>query len=299
VSFATANSGAVAPADYTSKTGSVTIPAGATSKALTVTVRGDGIEESDETFIVDLSNPVNATLGDSQGVGTILNDDVTPALSINDVSVAEGNGGTKTATFTVSLSVPSNAATSVTYATADGSALAPGDYTSKTGSVTIAAGATSKTVTVGVKGDGIEEPNETFTVNLSNPVNATLGDAQGVGTIVNDDVTPTISIDDPSIVEGDSATQLVTFTISLSGASNADTRVSFATANGSATAGPDYLARNGAVTISAGALSKIVTVKVKGDLLDEVDETFFLVLSNPTNATIADGQGACTIVDND
>lgn len=299
VSYATANGSAIAPSDYASKTGTVTIATGATSNTVTVTVKGDVIDEPNENFLVNLSNPVNATLGDSQGICTILNDDVTPAVSINDVSIVEGNSGTKTATFTVSLSIASNATTTVSYATADGSGIAPSDYTSKTGSVTIAAGATSNTVTVTVKSDGVGEADESFFVNLSNPVNATIADSQGIGTIVNDDVTPAISIDDVNIVEGNSGTKTVTFTVSLSVVSNAPTTVSYSTADDSASASSDYTTKTGTVTIAAGSTSNTVTVNTKGDGVEEPNETFFVNLSGPINATIADPQGVCTILNDD
>ncbi|WP_293395238.1 Calx-beta domain-containing protein, partial [Nevskia sp.] len=111
----------------------------------------------------------------------------TPSLSINDVSVTEGNSGTKNATFTVSLSATSTSAVTVSYATANGTATAGSDYAASSGSLTIAAGSTSQTFNVAVNGDTAVEPNETFLVNLSSPSGATIADAQGQGTIVNDD----------------------------------------------------------------------------------------------------------------
>jgi hypothetical protein len=300
VRFATANGTATTGnGDYVSQNVVLTIPVGSTTVTNAVVVNGDVVYEPDETFRVNLSAATNATILDSQGNGTILNDESAPAISINDVSISEGNSGTKVVTFTVSQTVASSTATTVDYATADGSATAPSDYTSKTGTVTILAGTTSKTFTVTIKGDGIEEPNENFVVNLSNAVNATIVDPQGSCTIQNDDVTPAISINDVSVVEGNSGTQTVTFTVSLSIASNASTSVNFATANGSAIAPSDYTSKTGTVTIAAGATSKTFTVTVKGDTAVEPNENFFVNLSNPVNATIADSQGMCTIINND
>lgn len=110
-----------------------------------------------------------------------------PTVSIGDRSAAEGDSGTKTFKFTVSLPKPSDVSVSVAYATADGTALAPGDYTAKSGKVRFAPGETTKTIKVSVNGDTVGEANETFTVKLSTPTNATIADGQGVGTIVNDD----------------------------------------------------------------------------------------------------------------
>ena len=101
--------------------------------------------------------------------------------------MAEGNSGTTNAVFTVTLSAASTSTVTVDYATANGTATAGSDYTAGTGTLSFAAGTTSKTITVAVTGDTAVEPNETFVVNLTNAVGATIADAQGVGTITNDD----------------------------------------------------------------------------------------------------------------
>jgi uncharacterized repeat protein (TIGR01451 family) len=109
------------------------------------------------------------------------------AVSIDDVSVTEGNSGTTTAAFTVSLSTASGRSVTVNYATADGTATQPSDYQSTSGALTFAPGQTSKTIGVAVVGETVVEPDETYNVNLSGPSNASLADGAGVGTIVNDD----------------------------------------------------------------------------------------------------------------
>jgi hypothetical protein len=111
-----------------------------------------------------------------------------PSISIGDVSVSEGNSGTTSAAFTVTLSGPSLDTVTVNYATADGTATtADNDYRATTGTLTFSPGQTSKTITVAVKGDKVKEPDETFFVNLSGATNATISKAQGIGTILNDD----------------------------------------------------------------------------------------------------------------
>lgn len=110
-----------------------------------------------------------------------------PAISINNASVTEGNAGTVDMMFTVSLSAPATDAMSVNWATANGTAIAGQDYVAASGTVNFTTGQTSQPLTVRVNGDTAIEPNETFTVNLANPVGATLADSEGVGTIVNDD----------------------------------------------------------------------------------------------------------------
>jgi subtilisin-like proprotein convertase family protein len=115
----------------------------------------------------------------------------TPSFSINDVAVTEGNAGTTNAGFNITLAPAAAVTTTITLATADQTAVAPGDYTSTTGTITFLAGETTKTVTVPVVGDTTFEPNETFAVNLTAPTGgAAISDAQGIGTINNDDASP-------------------------------------------------------------------------------------------------------------
>jgi Calx-beta domain len=301
VDAATANGTATAGSDYVALAATtLTFAAGETSKTVTVTVNTDTIDEIDETFSVNLSNASNATVGDAQGVGTITDDD-TSSITINDVSVTEGNSGTVTAGFTVSLSVANSRNVTVTWQTANGTATAGSDYVAVAATtLTIPAGQTSGTVNVTVNGDTIDEINEAFNVNLSSPGNAVIGDAQGVGTI-NDDDAAAFSVNDPSVTEGDSGTVNAAFTVSLSNASSQAVTVTVQTANGTAAAGSDYVAVSATVlTFNPGETSKTVNVAVNGDLIDEDNETFTLNLSNATGgATIADAAGVATIVDND
>jgi uncharacterized delta-60 repeat protein len=113
--------------------------------------------------------------------------DAVPSFSVNDVSINEPDAATANLTFTVKLSAPATSGISVKYATTAGTAKTPADFTAKSGTVTIAAGKTSATVVVPVKGDTARESNEAFTVNLSAPTNSGIADAAGTGTIVNDD----------------------------------------------------------------------------------------------------------------
>lgn len=192
--IATANGSATAGVDYVanSLTGQ-TIPAGSSTYTFTVQVNGDTASEPSETFFVNVTNVVNAVVVDGQGGGTVTNDDPLPSLSIDDVSVVEGNAGTVNAVFTVTLGASSGQTVSVNYATADGTATQPADYSSTSGTLTFTPGQTTRTITVPVIGETVPEANETFFVNLSGATNATIGDNQGVGTITNDDVPVTVS----------------------------------------------------------------------------------------------------------
>ena len=188
VKAASANGSATAGSDYTALPATtLTFAAGQTSKTVTVNATGNTVVEPNETFGVNLSGATGATIFDSQGLGTILNDDG-PTLRINDVSKTEGNSGTTAFTFTVTLSPASTGTVKVTAATANGSALAGSDYTALASPLlTFSPGQTSKTVTVNATGNTVVEPNETFVVNLSGATGATIFDSQGVGTISNDD----------------------------------------------------------------------------------------------------------------
>lgn len=187
VNFATANGSATAPGDFTAASGTVTFAVGQQTRPVNVTVIGDNLVEPDETLQITLSAPTGATLGTATATGTIVNDD-SAALSIADVALPEGNGGGNTPfVFTITSSSPSSTPITVNFATSNMSALSPADYAAATGVATIAANATTTTVTVNVVADNILEPNEQFTVTLSAPVGATLADATAIGTIIGDD----------------------------------------------------------------------------------------------------------------
>src|SRR5262249_13108705 len=147
---------------------------------------------TNETFFVNLSHPVHALLATTQAQGIILDDDTVP-LSITDVSVLEGNTGTTNAVFELCLARPHPMTVSVDFTTADGSAVAGADYIAASGTVTFAPGETNKSITVLVNGDLVDETNETFFVNLSNPVHALLTAAQAQGNILDDDTALTIT----------------------------------------------------------------------------------------------------------
>jgi hypothetical protein len=175
--------------DYSSDSGTLTFAPGEDSKQVTIYISGDGMDEPDETFTVELSNATNAVLGDASGTVTILDDDEpVPPIRVNDVSAPEGDEGTTYATLTVSLDFASAAPVSVHWATAQGTA-GPNDFGAGSGVVTFEPGDTSEELTVAIAGDYLDEANETFTVHLSDPVNGTVADGEGVVTILDNDIT--------------------------------------------------------------------------------------------------------------
>jgi len=302
--IATADGTATAPGDYATKSLTAQIiPAGSSTYSFTVLVNGDLATETNEIFFVNVTSVTGATVIDGQGQGTIVNDDAAPNLTINDVSLNEGNTGTTAFNFTVSLSAPAPAG-GVTFdiATADGTATAPGDYTAKSLTAqTIPAGSSTYAFTVLVNGDTVLEANETFFVNVTNVTNAIVTDGQGLGTLVNDDAAPNLTINDVSLNEGDAGTTTFTFTVNLSAPAPAGgVTFDIATANDTATAPGDYTAKSlTAQTIPAGSSSYSFTVLVNGDTDPEANETFFVNVTNVTNATVTDGQGLGTLVNDD
>src|SRR4029079_14205621 len=185
-SYATSNGTATAPSDYIATSGAAAFAPGEVEKPVVVLVNGDTVDETQETFFLDISNVQNATVNSSRGTGFI-NDDDGPTISINDVSVTEGNAGTKAATFTLTLSGPSVEAIVVRAITTPGTATASTDYNSINTVVIFQPGTVTRTLDVGIIGDTNLESNETFTVNLSDNFGTTIGDGEGVGTILDDD----------------------------------------------------------------------------------------------------------------
>jgi serralysin len=223
-------------------------------------------------------------------------------VTISDVTITEGNAGTKVATFTVTRT-GGVSAFSVNYATANGTATAGSDYLGAAGTVNFGVGENTKTISVTINGDTAVEASETFVVNLSGATGgAVITDTQGAGTITDDDAAPVIGavgVADLTITEGNAGTQLATFVVTRTGGTAAFT-VNYATANGSAAAGSDYAAASGTLSFAAGATSQNVSVTIFGDTAVEPNETFFLnLISLTAGGTLADAQGLATIVDND
>jgi hypothetical protein len=218
-----------------------------------------------------------------------------PSISINDINFTETNNGETNATFTVSLSSPSSNPVVVRYATASGgtasvytgAAFTPYDYLATSGTLTFNPQETTKTFNVIVYGETIYENNETFFVNLNDPSNASISDAQGICTIVNDDPLPVITILDSEIYEPVSSYSSSNFTVYLSNASAFPITFNYATSDGTATSGSDYQAVSGAFTVNPLETTVYLNFKVYADKLSEPDETFFLDVSNPTGATLA------------
>jgi len=298
VNWATANVTAVAGSDYTSASGTVTFDPGEMTQPVSVSLLNDGTSEADETFVVNLSAPSNATITDGQGVATIEDDDAVPTVSINDVTDTEGVGATSD--FTVTLSEVSGQTVTVNWATANGTALAGSDYTAASGTVTFDPGETTQPVSVSLLNDGTSEADETFVVNLSSPGNATILDASGTGTILDDDDPPLVSLSvSQSTMEEDGSDSPATISATLSAISGLDVTVDLLF-GGTASFASDYSRSGTTILIPAGALDETVTVSALQDGTDEPDETVIVDIDEVTNGS-ENGvqQVTVTIVDDD
>ena len=281
-----------------------TIPAGSSTYNFNITINGDSKVELNENFFVNVTNVTGASVLDGQGVGTINNDD-TATVTLGDVSLVEGNAGTSTMTFTATLNNAVQGGFTVNYATADGTATtADSDYVASTGTLTFAGTASeTETFTVTINGDTAIEPNETFTVSLNTVSNAAVNITDtATGTIINDDTLPALSINDVSVTEGNAGTSLMTFIVSLSApASAGGVTFDIATADGTATtADNDYVAQSlTGQTIPAGSSTYNFNITINGDSKVELNENFFVNVTNVTGASVLDGQGVGTINNDD
>ena len=299
VAYATADGTATEGSDYTGSDGTLTFEPGTTLLTIEVATLEDETEEPEEGFTVELSDPAGATLEDDTGAGTIR--DIAglggslSALSITDAApTAEGG----TAEFLVTLSAASEHVVTASYATADGTARAGADYTPATGTLRFEPGDTMRTIRVPVLDDETLEETEDFTVGLSGAAGATLADATGRGTITDDDEgkLPALSIDDAApVVEGTTAL----FPVRLSAAMDQTVTVAFATADGTALAGSDYVAAEGTLTFPPGTTRQTIEVATRQEEIVESEEGFAVELSDPTGAGLEDDAGTGTITDDD
>lgn len=300
VSFTTNDGTASDLTDYVPLAGTLTFMPGETSKTIMVTLAPDTLDEDDETFSVDLFDAIGASLGNANGTATVTDDDAAPGLSIADATASEGATGFQQVSLAVTLSAPSGKPVTVSFATTAGTAsTAGGDYLGQTGVLVFQPGETSRSVLVPIAGDTADEPDEGFTVVLSAPTNAVLADATAMVSLLDDDLPVVANISSTTRIEGNAGTSLFTFTVSLSEASPQAVSVTYSTQNGTATAGTDYTAANGVVMFAPGELSKPLTVSVTGDAMAEPNETFFVVLANPTNAQLGLTTGLGVISNDD
>ena len=280
VHYRTVDGTATAPGDYRAREGTLRFQPGQRTRTVSVAIVGDRTDEADETFRLRLGHPRGAWMARRAGVVTIVDDDG-PGLVVDNPTIVPEGGD---ATFKVSLAAPSTLPVSVSYATANGSAVGTGDYLGTTGTLPFAPGETIKTVTVTTVNDAVDEVDEYFYVHLSSPVNASIGDGTGFA-FIDDDDGPAITVSAAGhTVEGGTAV----FAVWLSMPSVQPVSVHYQTSNGSAVAPGDYTAVSGTLTFAPGQEYRTVEVTTIDDAaLADDDEYFSLTLSTPVDASIA------------
>ncbi len=292
-------------ASFTATTGSVTFAPGAATATVKIDPTTDTIFEANETVALTLASGTGYSVGTTTAVtGTITNDDTQVTLAVAPLTVNEDGttnlvytftrAGVTTNALTVNYSVGGTATLGTDYAQTGAAT-----FTATTGTVTFAAGATTAIVTIDPTGDPTIEANETVALTLASGTGYSVGTTTAaIGTILDDDLLPAISIADLTIVEGINGNPSQSLiTVSLNKASTQSIGVNYATSNVTAIAGTDYTATTGTLTFAAGQTSLTIAVPILNDNLNEPNETFSITLINSTNATIADDRATITITD--
>ena len=298
-SFGTGNTAAVSGDLSGTTSGTLTFSPGDTSMTASIGTNEDSTDEENETFTVTLSGASNATITDANGTGTINDDDNPPTVSVANAAALEGND----IDFSVTLSVASAKTVTVSYATSFGTgntAAVSGDLSGTTsGTLTFSPGDTSMTASIGTNEDSTDEENETFTVTLSGASNATITDANGTGTINDDDNPPTVSVANAAALEGNDIDFSVTLSVASAKTVTVNYATSFGTGNTAAVSGDLSGTTSGTLTFSPGDTSMTASIGTNEDSTDEENETFTVTLSGASNATITDANGTGTINDDD
>jgi 6-phosphogluconolactonase (cycloisomerase 2 family) len=292
VSFATVAGTAQEGADYQATSGTLSFGPGVGAQIVTVPILPDLLDEDPETFTVRLSAG-SIPIAEDEGVATIVDDDPTPGLVIQNTSTDEGD---TFFSFPVVLSAVSGRPVSVQFVLAPVTA-APGlDYGPVNGRLVIPAGTLQTAILVPVFEDHVAEGTEIVGVLLSVPANVTITDSTALGSIVDDDAAG-LAVADVAVRERRAGPTSVTFTVSLVPTLPDPVSVQFTTEDGTATAGFDYTAAAGTLSFGPGQGSASATVSVAGDGLMEGPETFRVVLSAPVGAALGRAAGTVRILD--
>jgi hypothetical protein len=299
VSYATFDGTAVQPWDYGAASGWLTFAAGQTSRTFNLTIQNDSAAEGSETVTLRLADAkYGATLGArSTAVLTIMDDEAYAALGAATYSVTEGG----TAVITVKRVGSTAAGVTVSYATSDGTATAPGDYAARSGTLTFPAGVNSLTFSVPTVNDTAYEGDETVNVMLTGASGIGLGAPNvAVLTIKDDDLGGVVQFGAAKYTVAESA-GWATVTVTRSGGKASGVTVEYEANDGSATAGSDYTANEGTLTFGAGETTKTLTIPITDDWLAEGNETFALEFWNVTGGATLGARATTTveIVDNE
>ena len=294
VQFDTLDGSAVAGQDFVSSTGVLEFAAGVTEAFIEIPILGDLVAESVESFTMLLSLPQNAVLIDTESNVLIIDDDL--SISLEDASVVEGDLSVRTVAVRLSVDYPVQEPVIIEYATQSGSAQSGDDFEATSGAMVFALGETEKTIALRVLSDTVDEPNETFFLNLVSAQGAAISDGTAQITILDDDST-SLSVGDIAITEPSAGSMAATFRLTLSSPSESPVTVSYTTQDGTAVAGMDYQTTTGNLTLPPGTTSANLAVPVLADAVVEPVESFSLQLQSVTGATVADGLALARISD--
>ncbi|MDH4049825.1 MAG: PQQ-dependent sugar dehydrogenase [Gammaproteobacteria bacterium] len=222
-----------------------------------------------------------------------------PQLVVDSPQIIEGDTGTAVLNFALSLSIAIDSDASVAYTTVDGTAKAAEDYESRKGTVTFLRGETTKSLTIEIVGDTLDEDDEVFSVSFGNPVGLALNSSLTTGTIVDNDAPVSISVGDATVVERNSGASKILFPVTLDKPSGRPVQIRAGTIDGTALAPVDYQQKTVQLTFDPGQTIKSATVFVNGDTDDESNESFNVRLTNAVNAIIVDNIGIGTIWNDD
>ena len=298
VRYETMDGSAMASLDYRERSGVLEFGIGETTKTVEVEIINDFTLEPEESFVFELSDPENAKLAVERAVGVIVDDDVPPNVNLESATqeVSERDGVKR---FRVTLEgTPASETVVVTFNITQGTALPGQDYrVQTTGPLRFPPGNREQSIDIEIVDDEIQEPNETFTIALTNVENADQGLSTSTVTIVDDDEA-SLSIND---VRAKESSGEAVFTVSLSNTSSTEITVNYSTEDGTALAGLDYTPVEGTVSFSGNDanLNRTIRVPLVDNNEDEPDETFVVRLSGVVGAVIADNEGIGTIEDDE
>ena len=267
--------------DYTAEQGALSFAPGTVSKTVTVPVAADPLHTGNLYFYLNVSSAVNAVVNHGSGTGTIIDPTLSPYLDVGDASAVEGSGASAVATFTATLSAATAYPVTFRYSTQNGTASAGIDYTATSGTYTLGAGQVTASLSVPVLATTVASASKYFYLDLSSPMNATLGVSQGLGTILNSNHTAYITVDDTSVTASTTTAGTMNFAVRLLSPATFPVTLDYATNDGSATAlAGDYTTTDGTLTFAPGTTSQTVSVPISTQLSTAPTKYFVLSLEN-------------------
>lgn len=313
--YRTEDGSARAGEDYAAKSGSVTFQPGQTEKTVRVDLNGDTAIEPSEFFhlIVSPDASLGGTAEGLAGTATILDNDGgggQPLLSLASAEAVEsiGSGFGGIVVFTLMLSRPAADVVTVNYRSLAGAADADIDFPAFDGTVTFTPGETVQKIEVRLRHDSADETDEDFGIELFDPSGAAFSGNSKVlrasAFILDDDgagVDRALTVSSPVIAEGNGGARSALFEVQISEASATLLEFDYATRNGSATAGEDYVAQSGTLRFAPGQTKTVVEVELTGDKAVELSEFFHLSVTpgNGLGASARGLTGTATILDDD